>query len=133
MFFKNVAHISSFAKECFIITWVLQKNIYNFVLQNPELPGCKTISVDFPPKPWYILYKDFVAKMKNLRLDNSIFLMFLASEEYRREHNLSTKAFLAMDKKYKILNYIAQCPDVFDSMTEKEMAKEIDYYVSANY
>ena len=71
--------------------------------------------------------------MKNLRLDNSIFLMFLASEEYRREHNLSTSDFLELDKKYKILNYIAKCPDVFDSMTEKEMSKEIDNYISINY
>ena len=71
--------------------------------------------------------------MKNIRLDNSIFLMYLASEEYRREHNLSTTDFLKLNEKYKILNYIAKCPDVFDSMTEKEMVKEIDYYVSANY
>ena len=28
-----------------------------------------------------------------------------------------------------ILNYIAECPDVFDSMTEEEMVKEIDAYV----
>lgn len=69
--------------------------------------------------------------MKDLRLDNSIFLMFLASEEYHREHNLSITEFLVLDKKYRILNYIAHCPDVFDSMTEPEMAKEIDYYVSA--
>lgn len=70
--------------------------------------------------------------MKDLRLDNSIFIMYLASEEYKREHNLSNQQFLELDKKYKILNYIAECPDVFDSMTEKEMVKEIDYYVSPN-
>ena len=71
--------------------------------------------------------------MKNLRLDNSIFIMYLATEEYKKEHNLSAKAFLSLDKKYKILKYIAECPDVFDSMTNKEMAKEIEYYVSPNY
>lgn len=70
--------------------------------------------------------------MKDLRLDNSIFIMYLASEEYKREHNLSNQQFLELDKKYKILNYIAECPDVFDNMTEKEMVKEIDYYVSPN-
>ncbi len=68
--------------------------------------------------------------MKDLRLDNSIFIMYLASEEYKREHNLTNQQFLELDEKYKILNYIARCPDIFDSMTEKEMAKEIDYYVS---
>ena len=68
--------------------------------------------------------------MKDLRLDNSIFIMYLASEEYKREHNLTNEQFLELDRQYKILNYIAECPDVFDSMTEKEMAEEIDYYVS---
>ena len=71
--------------------------------------------------------------MTKLRLDNSIFLMYLATEEYKREHDLSNEEFLELDKKYKILKYIADCPDIFDSMTEKEMAKEIDYYVSPNY
>lgn len=71
--------------------------------------------------------------MKNLRLDNSIFIMYLATEEYKREHNLSAEEFLKLDEKYKILKYIADCPDVFDSMTNKEMAKEIEYYVSPNY
>lgn len=69
--------------------------------------------------------------MKNLRLDNSIFLMFIASEEYRKEHNLSADEFLSLDKKYKILDYISECPDVFDSMTEAEMSREIDDYVAA--
>ena len=69
--------------------------------------------------------------MKNLRLDNSIFLMFVASEEYRKEHNLSVDEFLAQDKKYNILKYIDECPDVFDSMTEAEMSREIDDYVAA--
>lgn len=71
--------------------------------------------------------------MTNLRLDNSIFLMYLATEEYKREHDLSNEEFLELDKKYKILKYIADCPDIFDSMTEKEMSEEIDYYVSPNY
>lgn len=37
--------------------------------------------------------------------------------------------FLALDKEYDILNYVAECPDVFDSMFEDEMVKEIDAYV----
>ena len=69
--------------------------------------------------------------MKDLRIDNSIFIMFVASEEYRRDHGLSVSDFLLLDKKCRILDYISECPDVFDAMTEQEMSKEIDAYVSA--
>ena len=69
--------------------------------------------------------------MKDLRIDNSIFLMFVASEEYRREHGMSVDDFLQLDKKYRILGYISECPDVFDAMTEQEMSREIDAYVTA--
>ena len=69
--------------------------------------------------------------MKDLRIDNSIFLMFVASEEYRREHGMSVDDFLQLDKKYRILSYISECPDVFDAMTEQEMSREIDAYVTA--
>lgn len=71
--------------------------------------------------------------MQDLRLDNSIFLMYIASEEYKKAHNLSSEEFLDLNKKYKILNYIASCPDIFDAMNEQEMVKEIDYYVSPEY
>ena len=33
--------------------------------------------------------------------------------------------FEKLDKRYEILNYIAGCPDIFDSLTEEEMAEEI--------
>ncbi len=39
------------------------------------------------------------------------------------------RSFLPLMNKYAILNYIAECPDIFDSMTEEEMVKEIDAYV----
>ena len=55
--------------------------------------------------------------------------MFLLSGAYCAAHNISTKEFLDLDNKYAILNYIAECPDIFDSMTEEEMVKEIDAYV----
>ena len=55
--------------------------------------------------------------------------MFLLSAAYCAAHNISTKEFLDLDNKYAILNYIAECPDIFDSMTEEEMVKEIDAYV----
>lgn len=70
--------------------------------------------------------------MSDLRLNNSIFLMYLAAEEYKREHNISSMQFLELDEKYEILSYIADCPDVFDSMTKPEMAREIDEYIAAN-
>ena len=55
--------------------------------------------------------------------------MFLLSGAYCAAHNISMREFRALDDKYAILNYIAECPDVFDSMTEDEMVKEIDDYV----
>ncbi len=70
--------------------------------------------------------------MPDLRLNNSIFLMYLASEEYKRMHNITSSQFLELDGKYGIFSYIADCPDIFDSLTQPEMAKEIDEYIAAN-
>ena len=64
--------------------------------------------------------------MSEKRLNNTIFLMYLVTENYRKKYGLSRQ----LDKKYKILNYISECPDVFDSMTEAEMVEEVDQYVS---
>ena len=49
--------------------------------------------------------------------------MYLATEEYKREHNITSLQFLELDGKYGILSYIADCPDVFDNMTKPEMAR----------
>ena len=70
--------------------------------------------------------------MPDLRLNNSIFLMYLASEEYKRMHNITSSQFLELDGKYGIFSYIADCPDIFDSLTQPEMAREIDEYIAAN-
>ncbi len=67
--------------------------------------------------------------MSDKRINNSIFIMFLLSGAYCAAHGISTKEFLDLDDKYAILNYIAECPDIFDSMSEEEMVKEIDAYV----
>ena len=67
--------------------------------------------------------------MSDKRINNSIFIMFLLSGAYCSAHNISTQEFLALDGKYAILNYIAECPDIFDSMTEAEMVEEVDRYV----
>lgn len=68
--------------------------------------------------------------MSEKRLNNTIFLMYLVTENYRKKYGLSRQEYLRLDKKYKILNYISECPDVFDSMTEMEMVEEVDQYVS---
>ena len=68
--------------------------------------------------------------MSEKRLNNTIFLMYLASESYRRAHHITPREFLDLDKKFAILNYISECPDIFDGMTEAEMAEEIEQYVS---
>lgn len=71
-------------------------------------------------------------KMSDLRLNNSIFLMYIASEAYNRLHGLSYAQLLELDRKYGIFSYIADCPDVFDCMTAPEMAREIDEYIAEN-
>lgn len=70
--------------------------------------------------------------MSEKRLNNTIFLMYLASESYKKKHHLSYQDFIMLDKKYQVLDYISDCPDIFDSMSKDEMTEEIEYYVSAN-
>ncbi|MCM1048037.1 MAG: DUF3791 domain-containing protein [Clostridiales bacterium] len=67
--------------------------------------------------------------MSEKRLNNTIFLMYLVTENYCEKHNISIDDFLMLDKQYDILNYVAECPDVFDSMTDDEMVREIEQYV----
>lgn len=67
--------------------------------------------------------------MSDKRINNSIFLMFLISGAYCSSHHLSNEQFLELDRQHQILNYIADCPGVFDLMTEDEMVQEIDAYV----
>lgn len=68
--------------------------------------------------------------MSEKRLNNTIFLMYLVTENYCKKHNISTEEFLELDKRYDILNYVAECPDVFDALTSSEMVEEVDQYVS---
>ena len=39
------------------------------------------------------------------------------TKNYCKKHNLSTEEFLKLDDKYAILNYVAECPDIFDSLS----------------
>ena len=57
--------------------------------------------------------------------------MYVVTENYKKSHNLSNQDFIKLDKKYSIVKYICECPDIFDSMTDEEMVKEIDYYLAA--
>ncbi|MCM1104719.1 MAG: DUF3791 domain-containing protein [Clostridium sp.] len=68
--------------------------------------------------------------MPEKRLNNIIFLMYLVTESYCNKHHISVEEFLELDEKYAILNYVAECPDVFDSLTSGEMAGEVEQYVS---
>ena len=61
---------------------------------------------------------------------NTIFLMYLVTENYCRKHNLSTEDFLRLDDRYAILNYVAECPDIFDNLSENEMIEEVENYVA---
>ncbi len=68
--------------------------------------------------------------MSEKRLNNTIFLMYWVAEKYKKAHNISTRQFLELNQKYAILNYVAECPDVFDCMTDEEMVEEIDQYAA---
>lgn len=68
--------------------------------------------------------------MSEKRLRNTIFLMYLVTENYRKKHNISIEEFLKLDEEYEILNYVAECPDIFDSLTNSEMVEEVEQYVS---
>ena len=48
-----------------------------------------------------------------------------------KTHKMTKGDFEKLDKKYEILNYIVECPDIFDSLTEEEMVEEIDNYVAS--
>ena len=68
--------------------------------------------------------------MNDKRLNNTIYIMYLVTENYKRAHSLTTEQFLSLDKKYHIINFVGECPDIFDSMNEHEMIQEIDQYVA---
>ncbi len=68
--------------------------------------------------------------MSEKRLNNTIFLMYLVTDSYCKAHNITPREFLDLDEKYAILNYVSECPDIFDSMTEEEMVQEVEQYIS---
>lgn len=70
--------------------------------------------------------------MSENRLNNTIYLMYLVTENYKKSHSLTNEQFLELDKKYHIINFVGECPDIFDSMTGEEMVEEINQYVRAS-
>ena len=70
--------------------------------------------------------------MSEKRLNNTIYIMYLVTENYKKSHSLTTEQFLDLDQKYNIIHFVGECPDIFDSMNKNEMIEEIDQYV-ANY
>lgn len=70
--------------------------------------------------------------MSEKRLNNTIYLMYLVTENYKKSHSLTTEQFLELDNKYHIINFVGECPDIFDSMTDEEMVEEINQYVQAS-
>ena len=78
----------------------------------------------------YIKAMERIENMSEKRLNNTIFLMYLVTENYCKKHNISTDDFLELDRQHAILNYVAECLDIFDSMTGDEMVREVEQYVS---
>ncbi len=70
--------------------------------------------------------------MSENRLNNTIYLMYLVTENYKKSHSLTTEQFLELDNKYHIIDFVGECPDIFDSMTGEEMVEEINQYVQAS-
>lgn len=69
--------------------------------------------------------------MSEKRLNNTIYIMYLVAENYKKSHSLTTEQFMDFDSKYKIINFVGECPDISDSMTSQEMVEKIDQYIAA--
>ena len=54
--------------------------------------------------------------MSEKRLNNTIYIMYLVTENYKKTHALSSEQFYELDNKYHILNFVGECPDIFDSI-----------------
>jgi hypothetical protein len=66
------------------------------------------------------------------RINNNIYLMHIITQNYLKRHHTSVKSFLELNKEKKLLNYIAECPDIFDGLPMDEMQKELEEYINAN-
>lgn len=87
--------------------------------------------MDFFNYPCYIMILGIVFLMSEKRLNNTIYIMYLVTENFKKAHSLTTEQFMDLDQKYNIINFVGECPDIFDSMNNHEMVEEIDQYVAA--
>lgn len=65
------------------------------------------------------------------RLNNTIYLMHIITQNYMKRHHSSVEDFLKLNRDKKILNYIAECPDIFDGLPMDEMQQELEEYINA--
>lgn len=49
-----------------------------------------------------------------------------------KRHHTSVKSFLELNREKEVLNYIVECPDIFDGLPMDEMQKELEEYINAN-
>ncbi len=68
--------------------------------------------------------------MSDKELNNTIFLMYLVTEHYKKAHAFTNEQFLELNSKYGILRFVSECPEIFDCMSTQEMVEEIDRYVA---
>ena len=87
--------------------------------------------MDFFNYPCYIMILGIVFLMSEKRLNNTIYIMYLVTENFKKAHSLTTEQFMDLDQKYNIINFVGECHDIFDSMNNHEMVEEIDQYVAA--
>lgn len=70
-----------------------------------------------------LFYKELQITEKHL--DNTIYIRYIVTERYKKAHSLTNMQFLELDDKYHIIDFVGECPDIFDSMSEEEMIEEI--------
>lgn len=63
-------------------------------------------------------------------INNNIYLMHTLSQLYIKKYNISIQDFLVLDNKTRVLNFIKECPDVFDSLPKEEMLIEMERYIN---
>lgn len=68
--------------------------------------------------------------MSDIELNNTIFLMYLVTEHYKKAHAMTNAQFLEQDSTHGILRFVCECPEIFDNMKPEEMVEEIDRYVA---
>lgn len=78
-----------------------------------------------------IIKRKRVRKLKTEKqLNNSIYLMNIIAELYMQKYKLSIPEFLDLNSKTGLLEFISECPSVFDGLPPEEMLNEAEEYIS---